>query len=336
LAGIAAAVDRLSWLIVTLAGAICAYVVVATVVGFAPIGRTFADWLTYVHAVDRVLAGAPIYAPEQLRGPYVLVGVTLFGYAYPPSSVPLFLPFVSYPVGLVAWLTLNAGALLTGIYAVLRTELRRQARLEFAAALIAIALLRGFPEGVAFGNASVGLAGAFAWAWVIGRGRVGVGALAGLGATIKLVPGILVFWADRRSFPRVALTTTAVAAGLFALTLPLVGLTAWTDYVQALSLSVPACGSEPPVSLACVLQPLVGISLAKLAGITVAIVAGLAAVAVRSPLVAFGLLVVAWLAPVTDLHYHYLLVFYVWLIIVGARWLGRRSPSLAAPTQGEP
>jgi hypothetical protein len=325
-AGLVAAIDRLSWLIVAMAGGICALVVVSTIVGFAPAGRTFADWLTYVHAVERLASGAPIYAPEQLAGPYVLVGVTLYGYAYPPSSVPLFLPFSSYPIGLVLWLTLNAGALLTGLYAILRTELRRHARIEFAGVLVALAFLRGFPEGVAFGNASVAMAGLFAWAWVLGRGRAGVGLFAGIGATVKLVPGVLVFWADRRDVARVFTVTAAVAVGLFLVTLPLVGWSSWLDYARALSLSQPACGAEPPVSLACVLQPLVGVALAKLAGIAIAIVAGIVAVLTRPPLVAFGLLAIAWLAPVTDLHFHYLLVVYVWFVVAGAHWLGRRSP----------
>lgn len=323
--GLIAAVDRLSWLIVAMAGAICAIVVVSTIIGFAPVGRTFADWLTYVHAVDRVTSGAPIYAPEQLAGPYVLVGVTLYGYAYPPSSVPLFLPFSSYPIGLVLWLTLNAGALLTGLYAILRTELRRHARVEFAVVLVALAFLRGFPEGVAFGNASVAMAGLFAWAWVIGRGKAAVGAFAGIGATIKLVPGVLVFWSDRRDLARVVAVTAAVAGGLFVLTLPFVGIASWLDYVRALSLSQPACGAEPPVSLACILQPVVGVTIAKLAGIGIALVAGIVAVMTRSALIAFGLLAIAWLAPVTDLHFHYLLVVYVWFVVAGAHWLGRRS-----------
>ena len=323
--GLIAAVDRLSWLIVAMAGAICAIVVVSTIIGFAPVGRTFADWLTYVHAVDRVTSGAPIYAPEQLAGPYVLVGVTLYGYAYPPSSVPLFLPFSSYPIGLVLWLTLNAGALLTGLYAILRTELRRHARVEFAVVLVALAFLRGFPEGVAFGNASVAMAGLFAWAWVIGRGKAAVGVFAGIGATIKLVPGVLVFWSDRRDLARVVAVTAAVAGGLFVLTLPFVGIASWLDYVRALSLSQPACGAEPPVSLACILQPVVGVTIAKLAGIGIALVAGIVAVMTRSALIAFGLLAIAWLAPVTDLHFHYLLVVYVWFVVAGAHWLGRRS-----------
>jgi hypothetical protein len=306
-----------------LAALLLSFVVISTIVGFAPAGRTFADWLTYVHAVERMFAGQPIYAPEQLTGQYVLVNVTLFGYAYPPSSVPLFIPFASYPVGLVAWLTANVGLLLTGVVAILKRERGRVRPLELALALLVLAAFPGFADGVAWGNASVGLAGFLAWAWVIGRGRASVGALAGLGATIKLVPGALIFWAAPRTFLRVVAITAATAGVLAIATLPVVGIGSWTDYLTALSLSEPACGVDVPVSIACVLKPMVGIGPAKLAGILVALAAGIGAVSVRPPLASFGLVVVAWLAPVTDLHFHYLLVVYVLVVLAGARWLQR-------------
>jgi hypothetical protein len=327
---IAAAADRLGWIALVLAVAMCAFVAISTIVIIAPVGRTFADWLTYVHAEERVLAGAPIYPPEQLTGPYVLVNATLIGYAYPPSSVPLFIPFASYPVGLVAWLTLNVGALITGLYAILRHELGRVRPLEFAIVLFGLAFLRGYADGVAFGNASVGVAGLLAWCWVIGRGRTSVGVLAGLGGTIKLVPGMAIFWATRETFPRVLLTVLAVGGALFLLTLPLVGIQSWFDYAKALSLSVPACGVDPPTSIACNLQPFLGVGAAKLAGIALALVAGGLAVLARQPLLAFALVVIAWLSPVTDLHYHYLLVVYVLAVVTVATWLRRRRRPASA------
>ncbi len=330
---IAAAVDRLGWVVLVLAAAVCAYVVIATMLVSAPIGRTFADWLTYVHTVERLLSGAPIYAPEQLSGTYVLVGVTLIGYAYPPSSVPLFIPFASYPLGLVAWLTLNAGLLITGLYAILRRELGRVRPLEFAAVLLGLAFLRGFSEGVSFGNASVGLAGLFAWCWVVGRGRTPIGLLSGLGATIKLIPGSLIFWATPRTFPRVLITALAVGLALAVLTLPFVGIDSWVDYVKALSYSEPACAVDStPNSIACILKPVVGIGASKLAGIALALVAGGLAVVVRSPLISFALVALAWLAPVTDLHFHYYLVVYVVAVVACATWLGRRrGPAPSSP-----
>jgi Glycosyltransferase family 87 len=331
---LALAADRLGWVAVGLGGLLLSFVTISTIVAFAPVGRTFADWLTYMHAVDRMFAGLPIYAPEQLNGQYVLVNVTLFGYAYPPSSVPLFLPFASYPVGLVAWLTVNVGLLITGVIAILKRERGRVRPLELALALLVLGFFPGFADGVAWGNASVGLAGCLAWAWVMGRGRMPVGGFAGLGATIKLVPGALIFWSTPRTFPRVLVGAAAVAGALFVLTLPLVGLASWADYVTALSFSEPACGVDVPVSLACLLKPMIGIGPAKLAGILLALGAGIAAVFVRASLASFGLVVVAWLAPVTDLHFHYLLVIYVLAVIAGARWRQRWTTRAAVP--GDP
>lgn len=322
---IGAAIDRLGWVVLVAAAGLCIYAVVATMILSAPTGRTFADWLTYVHAVERLLSGGPIYPREQLSGTYVLVGVTLIGYAYPPSSVPLFIPFASYPVGLVAWLILNVGLLLTGLYAILRRELGLVRPLEFAAVLLSLAFVRGFTEGVSFGNASVGLAGLFAWAWVIGRGEATIGFLSGLGGTIKLVPGTLLFWSTPQTFLRVLATTLAVGVALALVTLPLVGVDSWRDYATALSFSEPACAVDStPVSIACTLKPFLGIGGAKLAGIAVALLAGVLAVIARPPLLSFALVAIAWLAPVTDLHFHYYLVAYVVAVVAGATWLARR------------
>ena len=326
----AAAADRLGWIVLLLAIVMCSFVTISTIVAFIPVGRTFADWLTYVHAVERLLAGVPIYPAEQLSGPYVLPSATLIGYAYPPSSVPLFFPFSSYPVGLVAWLTLNVGLVITGLYAVLKLELGRVRPLEFAVVLFGLAFFRGFVEGVAFANASVGLGGLFAWCWVIGRGRPTIGVLAGLGATFKLVPGTLVFWSTRATFLRVLFSAAAVGGALFVVTLPLVGIQSWFDYRTALSLSIPACGADPPTSVACGLQPFVGIGAAKLGGIVLALVAGGLAVLARRPLVSFALVAIAWLSPVTDLHYHYLLVVYVLAVVACATWLRRRRQAAPA------
>ncbi len=333
LARVAAALDRLGWVALAMAAALCASTVISTMVILLPVGRTFDDWLTYVHTGERLLAGSGIYAPMQLSGPYALPGATLIGYGYPPSSVPLFLPFLTYPVGLVAWLTLNVGLLLTGLYAILGRELGRVRPLAFAVVLLGLALSRPFYEGVAIGNASVGVAGVFAWCWVIGRGRTSVGALAGLAATIKVVPGVLVFWSTPRTFLRAAGAAIVVAVGLFVVTLPIVGVHAWADYVRALSYSQPACGENSfwfPPSVACIFEPLVGVGAAKLAGIVLAFVAGGLAVASRRPLLSFALITFAWLAPVTDLHAHYLLVVEVLIVTVCASWLGARRRNAAA------
>ena len=72
------------------------------------------------------------------------------------------------------------------------------------------------------------------------------------------------------------------------------------------------------------LQPVLGIGTAKMAGIALAVTAGVLAVIVTPRLLSFALVVVAWLAPVTDLHFHYLLVVYVLAVAAYAVWLRRR------------
>jgi hypothetical protein len=80
------------------------------------------------------------------------------------------------------------------------------------------------------------------------------------------------------------------------------------------------------------LKPVVGIGAAKLGGIALALVSGGLALIVRSPLISFGLVALAWLAPVTDLHFHYYLVVYVVAVVAGAMWLGgRRQPAPSSP-----
>ena len=85
-----------------------------------------------------------------------------------------------------------------------------------------------------------------------------------------------------------------------------------------------ACGVDFPTSIACTLQPVLGIGTAKMAGIALAVTAGVLAVIVTPRLLSFALVVVAWLAPVTDLHFHYLLVVYVLAVAAYAVWLRRR------------
>src|SRR5262245_7647409 len=78
----------------------------------------FADWQTYALAWLRVAAGAPLYAPAQVRGPYLLPDMLSQGFAYPPPSVVLFAPFASWPFGFIGWTTLNVGTLLTALWAI--------------------------------------------------------------------------------------------------------------------------------------------------------------------------------------------------------------------------
>ncbi|MBI3749170.1 MAG: DUF2029 domain-containing protein [Chloroflexi bacterium] len=291
-------------------------------------GEAFTDWRTYVNAVERLQVGTSIYAQGQLAGPYTLPDMALVGYAYPPASVPLFLPFTSYPGGLVAWLLLNVGLLVTGLYAVLRQELGQARLTDLALVLLLLALIRPFWSGLALGNVNVGLAGVLAWCWVIGRGRGSIALVAALGATVKSIPGVLVFWSTPRTFPRVAIGTAVTGVLLFLVSLPFVGLQSWFDYGLALSNAQPSCHEDTFIpSAACLLQPVFGVGVAKLSGIVFAVVLGGFALVSRSSIVAFALVTFALLAPVTDFHPHYLLMLYVLIVVAGVSWIGGRRRS---------
>jgi hypothetical protein len=63
---------------------------------------------------------------------------------------------------------------------------------------------------------------------------------------------------------------------------------------------------------------------AKAAGTAVAVAAFLGAWLVRPPLLAYALVGIAWLAPVTDMQWHYLLIPYVFLVVAVAHVFAQR------------
>ena len=225
---------------------------------------------------------------------------------------------------------LNVGLLVTGSLAIVRKELGRVTPAVAAVMFGGLALYVPFTEGVAAGNINVGLAGIVAWAWVIGRSSPGVGVLAGVGAMVKVVPGALVFWSDRRSFVRTAAVAVAVAVVIGVVTLPITGIHAWFDFTTALGNSQPNCSGEGVhASLACLIQPALGPA-ARSAVIAIALVAGVAAVLSRTPTVSFVLMVAASVLPATDGHTHSLLVLYVLLLVLLAHVFAERSRRLGA------
>ena len=322
---------RLAWLALALSILACLMSVVGSGQHLALDGRVFVDWVTYANAVERLLSGRSIFAPEQLAGPYSLPTVVRIGYAYPPPSVILFIPFAVFPVGLWAWIVLNVGLLVTGLFAVVQKEVGRLSPLAAAAILFGLAAFVPFSEGVASGNVNIGLAGVLAWAWVLGRSQRALGPISGLTATIKIVPGFLVFWSDRERFLRTAAGALAVAIGLTIVTLPFTGIGPWMDMFKALSNSQPICsGGGIHPSTACFFTPLVGSTMAKFLGILTGVVFGSAAVLTPNPLYAFTLVCLASLAPVADWHSHTFIVLYVLLVVAIARTAGMRAARVDA------
>lgn len=280
------------------------------------------DWQTYANAVGRVLRGDGLYAPAQLSGPYRLPDVVYTGYAYPPASVILLAPFTLLPMGHLAWLGLNLTLLLTGIAAALRRELGHALPLPMATVLLVLAIWPIAGQGLAHGNANVGLAGLLAWGWAAERWRAGLGPASAIAGHLKLVPAALALWGAREGGRRTLLTAGITAAGGFALSVLLLGYGVWGDYLRALQNAQPAC--SPGFSIACFLGPWLGSGAAKAAGIATGLALGLGVVVVRSRLLAFVMLTGAIIAPVTDLHAHYWLFHIVLVIVLVACGLRRR------------
>lgn len=268
------------------------------------------DWWTYANAWIRVENGEPLYAPIQLLGPYSLVRASLVGYAYPPASVVLFAPFASYPAGLIAWTTINIGILLTGLWAIVTRSWPAHRIVAFGLTLAVLSLFAPFLDGVRDENISLIFAGGFAWAWVGGPMTV---ALAGaFGAITKVSPASILVVLSGKERSRWALAF-ALVIGMSLVTLPIVGLGSWFDYVRALGNAVPTCYSGN-FSIACALpDPESG----RAVGILVAAAFLVAALPLRSDFGRLCLAAAAYLAATPDLHPHSWTVLIV-LAVVGA------------------
>lgn len=316
-----------AWLVLALAGLACFVSVVreaqsyagASVFGYNPL---LLDWAHNTSAVQRVLAGAPLYAAAQLHGPYPDHVPVMIGFLYPPPAALLLAPFVWYPIGLIAWIVLNVGLLVTGFVAILHKELGRFSAVGLAFVLLGLTVQTAFTEGVAVGNMNVGLAGLLAWTWALGSSDHRIGFLAGIAGTVKLVPAVLAFWGVRARGWRAFAEALATGVVLSLVALPLTGLGAWFDFFRAEPAAQAVCANWIP-ALACVFQPALGDAGAKIVVLAVTLLLCLLAIRLRNDYLAFACIVAAWLAPVPDLHTHYFLVVYVLLVVGLARTAGR-------------
>ncbi len=301
------------------------------IIDMDPTNILWIDWYAYAYGTQRVLAGQSLYIAQQLSGPYSLPAVTPQGYIYPPPSALLFLPFsVGADIGLSAWIVGNMALLVTGLAAVLRRELGAITPIALALVLLGLCAFLPAPSGLVMplvsgvlaSNVNVGLAGLLALCWATGRRRAWIPYVAAVGAAFKLFPGALALWAVRRDGWRPLVIAIAVTAAICLVTLPIVGLDEWRRFLLALSNAEPTCTGGRS-SIACLTQPLLGVSLGKAAGVVVGLLLLGGAMLVRAEYPAFVLLTLGMLAPLADGHHHYLLFIYV-LIVIGLAGLFRR------------
>jgi hypothetical protein len=253
-----------------------------------------------------------------------------FGYAYPPASLLLFMPFGSQPVGLCLWLALNIGLLASGVFAILRRELGNDAVLYLGVAILPVILWVGFIEGAMARNVTVGLSGLLAWSWALGRGRTSPVAIAVIGIA-KIFPATLLFWTTPSRLFRSLLTAGLIAGAWILVTLPIVRVEFWVDFFRSMGNVQPNCESYGS-SVTCILQPVLGITLAKMAAVCLAGAIGLGAVFVRKDLLAFMMVALSWVIPAYNQSYYSMLPLFVVWVAVFAVWMRRlRSIEVGPP-----
>ena len=182
------------------------------------------DFQAYVQAAHRLLDGQPLYDTSvDLAGGFAI-------YLYPPPFAVAFIPFalLGDPLGLYAWTVLLIGCTVAAVAILpLSTPLRWL-----------MLLLAGLDWPVLY-SIKLGQVGpillllfVLGWRWL--DQPIGLGTTIGIGTLIKVQPALLGVWALLTRRPMAAVVGAVIVLIAIVVTLPLVGLTAWSDYVSLL------------------------------------------------------------------------------------------------------
>jgi glycosyl transferase family 87 len=175
------------------------------------------DFELYVKAGDRWLIGARVY----LDAPLTVIPPNLSDYPflYPPVTLPLFgaLALIPFPVAVGLWLGGSAAALLAGL---------RWVGLSWRWSLIILAW-PPVAQGLFVGNVAIPLFAVFAAApWRP--------ALLAISPIFKLHSAIAELWLLRREHWRSAIVGSAALLAACVVTLPLVGVGQWINWIRGL------------------------------------------------------------------------------------------------------
>ncbi len=180
-------------------------------------GQLLRDLGIYLRAGEHFAAGAPVYLAQALTE--APLDKTLYPYLYPPPTLPIVAVLAALPRSLVAagWLIGSAAAAIWGLRVV-----GLSTRWAFAALL-----WPPFFQGLYVGNVAVPAFALFAAAPWFGAGLV-------LAATFKPYSAIAGLWLVReRRWAQLGLGLAIVAAAV-VVTLPLVGIRAWSSWLDGL------------------------------------------------------------------------------------------------------
>lgn len=275
------------------------------------------DFLAYRAAAGSILTGAPIYDPT-----VDVVGA--FGlYFYPPPFAVAFVPFALLPSPTAVWIWTAVCVAMT-IAAIALMPVTRSVRWV-------ILLLAGIDwavmYGIKLGQVGPVLLLAFAIGWRLLKSEEALGLVGAVGSLVKAQPGLLFGWALLTQRWRMLVVGLVTGAIILVVTLPIVGLGAWPDYLQTLGRVSSPVTNPKTVTLGAIafrsgLEEHQA-SIIQFATIGVTLIGWIYASRWRSAEVGFLATVVAsqLLSPLLWEHYAMLLLLPVaWLIERGERW----------------
>ena len=182
------------------------------------------DYQAYAHAAQRLLDGQPLYDPGvDLAGGFAI-------YLYPPPFAVAFVPFalLGDPAGLYAWTALLIACTVAAV-----ALMPISVPLRWTMLLLA-GLSWPFLYSLKLGQVGPILLLLFVLGWRWLERPVGLGATIGIGTLIKVQPALLGVWAVLTGRPRAAAVAAVIVLIAVIVTLPLVGIGAWSDYVTLL------------------------------------------------------------------------------------------------------
>lgn len=185
------------------------------------------DFVAYRDAAERLLQTGSPYVPESLEAAFEPMGQFLYLYPPPPSIAVTPLVALDADTGAVLWYLLKIGAL--AVAAALMPVRPTTRLLAFGLSLFSYAVLRD----LVMGNVSIliTLALSAGWRWL--DRPAGSVALA-IASSIRVTTGAFLFWFAMRRAWRPLMQMMAAGLVILALSLPVVGIAGYEDYLTLL------------------------------------------------------------------------------------------------------